>query len=86
MAEPPAMHNASAERVSNAFFIIQSLKTNMSACGAELLLLESVRPIESSNFRTIVPNKRFKSLLMNGWRVIYARKRAQGNARTDLVR
>jgi hypothetical protein len=32
----------------------------MSACGAELLLLESVRPVESSNFRTRVPNKRLK--------------------------
>jgi hypothetical protein len=40
------MHNASAERVSNAFFIIQSLRTNMSACGAELLLLERVRPMK----------------------------------------
>jgi hypothetical protein len=35
----------------------------MSARGAELLLLESVRPVESSNFRTRVPNKRFKRCL-----------------------
>jgi hypothetical protein len=60
------MHNASAERVSNAFFIIQSLRTNMSACGAELLLLESVRLNESSNFRTRVPNKRLKGDSRNG--------------------
>jgi hypothetical protein len=61
-AEPAATHNASAERVSNAFFIIQSLRTNMSACGAELLLLVSVSPDESSNFRTRVPNKRLKGV------------------------
>jgi hypothetical protein len=60
------MHNASAERVSNAFFIIQSLRTNMSACGAEVLLLESVRPIKSSNFRTRVPNKRLKGDTRSG--------------------
>jgi hypothetical protein len=60
------MHNASAERVSNAFFIIQSLRTNMSACGAEVLLLESVRPIKSSNFRTRVPNKRLKGNTRSG--------------------
>ena len=38
----------------------------MSACGAELLLLESVRPYESSNFRTRVPNKRLKGNSRNG--------------------
>jgi hypothetical protein len=38
----------------------------MSACGAELLLLESVRLNESSNFRTRVPNKRLKGDSRNG--------------------
>jgi len=80
------MHNASAERVSNAFFIIQSLRTNMSACGAELLLLERVRPIESSNFRTRVPNKCFKRLGEGRGRGIGARNRAAVEGCTKLGR
>src|ERR1700739_491256 len=80
------MHNASAERVSNAFFIIQSLRTNMSACGAELLLLQRLRPIESSNFRTRVPNKCFKRLGEGEGRGIGARKWAQGMSCTKLGR
>ncbi|WP_347912716.1 hypothetical protein [Pseudomonas grandcourensis] len=80
------MHNASAERVSNAFFIIQSLKTNMSACGAELLLLESVRPVESSNFRTRVPNKRFKRCLeMAGDRFMHENGRREMGAPNHLA-
>ncbi|MNS33964.1 hypothetical protein D3C72_660860 [compost metagenome] len=44
------------------FFHYLFPKTNMSACGAELLLLVSVRPNESSNFRTRVPNKRLTGI------------------------
>jgi hypothetical protein len=60
IALPAARQMASAERVSHAFFIVQSLKPNWALGTREGLLPAGARPQKDSNFRTKETNVRFK--------------------------